>query len=82
MRSNNTVGLRPPSWVTLQQDMSQGSNEMIGVSLGDQEFMELSYWEGWEEPTDTAWSDGGRIQQGLMDLRMKRKKQEKVRSGG
>lgn len=34
---------------------------MIGVSLGDQEFMELSYWEGWEEPTedptDTAWSD-------------------------
>lgn len=43
--------------MTLQQDMSQGSSEMIGVSLGDQEFMELSYWEGWEEPTDTAWSD-------------------------
>lgn len=47
--------------MTSQQDMSHGSNEMIGVSLGDQEFMELSYWEGWEEPTedptDTAWSD-------------------------
>lgn len=43
--------------MTSQQDMSQGSNEMIGVSLGDQEFMELSYCDGWEEPTDTAWSD-------------------------
>lgn len=43
--------------VTSQQDMSHGSSEMIGESLGDQEFMELSYLEGWEEATDRAWID-------------------------
>lgn len=55
--------------MTSQQDTSHGSSEMIGVSLGDQEFMELSYWEGWEEPTedptDTAWSDTRRDSTGI-----------------
>lgn len=55
--------------MTSQQEMSHGSSEMIGVSLGDQEFMELSYWDGCEEPTedptDTAWSDSRKVSTGI-----------------
>lgn len=72
------MDLRPPSGVTSKQEVPHGSSEVIGVSLGDQEFMELSYWEGWDEPTDTAWGDIRRDSTGINKFKDEKEEQEEM----